>query len=79
MTSIMRVLATIAMIVPKGPATGRKNVPGMTKAPQPTIIPSAIDQTSSRERYLSRIFILFSIDRSSNVKKQKPLHYIDFK
>jgi hypothetical protein len=66
----MRVLAAIAMIVPKGPATGRKNVPGMTKAPQPTIIPSAIDQTSSRERYLSKTFPLCVITNSAYISKK---------
>ena len=41
----------IARTVPVGPARGRNVVPGMTKAPQPTVQPKAIEKTSSRERY----------------------------
>ena len=40
----------MAIAVPSGPATGRKLVPGITKAPQPTMTPSDIAQTSSGER-----------------------------
>ena len=58
--SMMAVPTAMAISVPAGPATGRKVVPGMTKAPQPTMQPKAIAQTSTRDRYLSSaLFALF--------------------
>lgn len=48
----------MARIVPAGPATGRKLVPGITNAPQPTIQPKAMAHTSREDRYLSIPFYI---------------------
>ena len=47
---MISVPAASAMTVPAGPAAGRKVVPGITKAPQPTMQPKAMAQTSKRDR-----------------------------
>jgi len=44
------------MTVPRGPATGRKVVPGMTKAPQPTLHPKASAHAPRGVRYLTSPF-----------------------
>ena len=41
---------TMPMTVPNGPAIGRKVVPGMINAPQPTAHPNASAQAPSGER-----------------------------
>ena len=48
--SISSVPMASAMTVPAGPAAGRNVVPGMTNAPQPTMQPKAMAQTSSLDR-----------------------------
>jgi hypothetical protein len=54
MISMMSIPINIAIMVPAGPATGRKVVPGMTKTPQPTIQPKAIAHTSKGDKYRSK-------------------------
>ena len=44
------IYAASALTVPAGPAAGRKVVPGITKAPQPTMQPKAMAQTSKGDR-----------------------------
>ena len=50
MTSMMTAPTAMPMAVPNGPAIGRKVVPGMINAPQPTAHPNASDQTPSGDR-----------------------------
>ena len=62
MTSIITTPIPMAISVSAGPATGRKVVPGITKAPQPTMQPKAIAQTSSHVRFFfGAALVLFSI------------------
>ena len=48
------------MAVPSGPAIGRKVVPGMTKAPQPTAHPKDSAHTLTGERYFDSCFVSVS-------------------
>ena len=57
MTSMIASPIAMDMMVPVGPATGRKVEPGMTKEPQPTMQPKAIAQTSSLERSFLLSFV----------------------
>ena len=56
MTSMMHMPTIRAIIVPAGPATGRKVLPGMANTPQPTMVPKAIAHTSMGDRYRSSAF-----------------------
>lgn len=49
-SSMMAVLIAMEISVPRGPATGKKVVPGITNAPQPTMQPKAMAHTSSLDR-----------------------------
>ena len=42
---------TIPMVVPRGPASGKNVVPGITNAPQPTAQPKAKAQTPNGDIY----------------------------
>ncbi len=50
MTAITSVPMAIPIAVPSGPAAGRKVVPGITNAPQPTAQPKESAHTPSGER-----------------------------
>jgi hypothetical protein len=54
MTPVIRALTTIAIAVPRGPATGRKVVPGITNAPHPMMQLKDRAHTSKRERYVAK-------------------------
>ena len=63
LAALVCVLSAVAnSAAPTGPARGRKVVPGMTKAPQPTLHPKASAHAPSPERYAgtSRNFV-FSV------------------
>ena len=50
--------------VPSGPATGKNVVPGMTKAPHPTLQPKASAQAPSGDRYAVNPFSFPFMDLS---------------
>ena len=75
MISITITPTAMAISVPAGPATGKNVVPGITKAPQPTMQPKAIAQTSTGERYRSSPFLLFCC---SNLPVHLPRYKTDF-
>ncbi len=58
------------MTVPIGPAIGRKVVPGMTKAPHPTLHPKAsahaprVDKYGKGPRFAASLVDLFMVIRS---------------
>ena len=64
--SIMIAPIAIPIAVPSGPAIGRKVVPGMTKAPQPTLQPKDSAHTPSGDKYFFKVF-WFSMIISSAV------------
>lgn len=76
MISMISALMPMASSVPSGPATGRKVVPGMTKAPQPMMHPSESAQTSSGDKYLASFFVCVSILRIPRL--QFPVLFIQF-
>jgi hypothetical protein len=51
MTNIIKVPIASPITVPHGPAAGKKVVPGITKAPQPTAQPNDSAHTAGIERY----------------------------
>jgi hypothetical protein len=58
MMNMTRAPSIIPILVPIGPAVGRKVVPGITKDPHPTAHPKERAHTFRGERYLSS-FVLF--------------------
>ena len=59
----------IPIAVPTGPAFGRNVVPGMTKAPHPTMKPNDSAQAEAGERYLISPFSFCLSKRTPSFRK----------
>ena len=58
MISIISAPKAMPIAVPTGPAIGKKVVPGITNAPQPTLQPNDSAQTPSGYRYFFKDVLL---------------------